>query len=143
MCVSCASLNPFPFSVETKNELLVTKVDTFHKAVFWGEAAKVAADVTPKLRGSFAELLTGDLTDGRLIDLKIEKLDYPVDNDEDALKAEAQIIFRVYTAPTYVVKAFRKKELWSFDKRKGNWELTEVVDLGEAKDVGTALGRMR
>lgn len=131
----CYSIKDMVADDESKEEMLNTRVESFHRTVYWGKVDDAKLFVKKEKQKEVLDRAKFNRRDERLVDLDVENITL----NEDGT-ADVDVKVRYFRTPSYLVETRRERERWNFERLGGGWFL-EDIDVIESGSVETTTPR--
>ncbi len=131
----CYSIKDLTAGDESKEEMLNTRVESFHRSVYWGKVDDAKLFVKKEKQKEVLDRAKFNRRDEKLVDLEVENITL----NEDGT-ADVDVKVRYFRTASYVVETRRERERWNFMRLGGGWFL-ENIEVVESGSVETAAPR--
>lgn len=115
---------------ENRAEMLSKSVESYHRAVYWGDSRKASMFVEPEVKSSFVQDLASRKTSEKLVEISVQSIDLSPDTKEATVLTKT----RYYKIPSYRVEERFETESWRYEKYNGGWMNTGVEETIAAAD---------
>ena len=112
----------------TKNDrtrLLPKSVKKFHEALYWRKQNEALTYTTEESRELFAQEFRQALKKERIVESKVEAMDF----SEDGREATVEVMVKYYVEPYYMVNERLEHQDWEFNISDG-WRIASRKQLG-------------
>lgn len=115
---------------ENRAEMLSKSVESYHRAVYWGDSRKASLFVEPEVKSSFIQDLASKKKSEKLVEISVESIDLSPDTTEATVLTK----IRYYKIPSYRVEERFETESWRYEKYNGGWLNSGVEETFAASD---------
>ncbi|MCC6954524.1 MAG: hypothetical protein IT290_10440 [Deltaproteobacteria bacterium] len=125
-CTLPKALDPIIANRPAKYRMLNEQVGLFHRALNWGDTPRATEHVAPEAQGDFGRMVLGEAANHRIIDVRVDKMDYPPEDDDTAF-VEATV--RYYRVASMRVENASNRETWKYSRMNGAWQLVKAEKI--------------
>lgn len=117
---SCSSLSIKDLTAgpSERSAMLKKSIDSFHSAVYWGDASKASSFVKKDFRKSFIQDMALRKTKEKLVEFEIEDIEF----DEQVKSAKVRTRVKFLNKSSYTVSDRLEEESWDYFPNQGAWQ---------------------